>query len=120
MKKQLQQTKAVNMTAYFIIVISVLIGGGSLTLFFIFLYVGSINIIELGLNDIQALWFDFFLCSTFFVQHSSMIRKSFRQRLERYLQPHYHGAFYAIFSGATLSLLHCTGHFSTFISNKLN
>ena len=105
MKKQLQQNKAGRITAHLIIVISALIGGGSLVLFFFFLYAGSMNIIELGLSDIRALWFDFFLCLAFFVQHSSMIRKSFHQRLERYLKPHYHGAFYAIFSGVTLLLL---------------
>lgn len=103
--KQLEQAKTHHTFAYLIITIAVLIGGGSLVLFTAFLYVGSFNITELGLKDVRALWLDSFLCLAFFVQHSSMIRKSFRQRLESCIPLHYQGTFYAILSGITLLLL---------------
>ncbi len=38
----------------------------------------------------------------FFIQHSPMVRRPFRERLARVLDRRYHGAFYSICSGATL------------------
>ncbi len=91
--------------AYVIITSAIIAGGGPLFLFMVFLYLGSFSVIELGLQDGQGLWLDTILCVTFFVQHSYMIRTSFRKRFERYIPQQYYGAFYAVCSGVTLLLL---------------
>jgi len=90
---------------YLIVGFSILIGGGSLVIFMTFLYAGSLNIVNLGMDITEALWLDFFLCLVFFIQHSSMIRESFRRGIDNFIPPHYHGAFFAISSGIALLLL---------------
>lgn len=90
---------------YFIIGLSIFIGGGSLVIFMGFLYTGPLNILDLGMNLVGTLWLDFSLCLVFFIQHSSMIRGTFRRWSEAFIPPHYHGAFYAISSGIILLML---------------
>ncbi len=48
---------------------------------------------------------DGLLCLAFFIQHSTMVRRSFRNRLAGAVPEHYHGAVYAIASGAVLLAL---------------
>ncbi len=88
-----------------IIGLSILIGGGSLVVFMVFLYAGSLDIVNLGMDITGALWLDFSLCLIFFIQHSSMLRESFRRRIDNFIPPHYHGALFAVFSGIALLLL---------------
>jgi protein-S-isoprenylcysteine O-methyltransferase Ste14 len=90
---------------YFVILVSGLIGGGSLVLFFIFLYVGSFDWVNFGLEEPTLLAFDALLCALFFVQHSTMIRKSLKNRLHKIISAHYHDAFYSISSGTILLIL---------------
>ena len=90
---------------YFVISVSGLIGGGSLVLFWIFLYVGSFDWVNFGLKEPALLAFDALLCALFFVQHSTMIRKSFKNRLYKIIPAHYHEAFYSISSGTILLIL---------------
>ena len=90
---------------YFMISATILIGGGSLALFLIFLYVGSSNWVNFGLKEPIVIAFDALLCLVFFVQHSTMIRKSFKNRLRKIMAAHYHGAFYSISSGTILLIL---------------
>jgi protein-S-isoprenylcysteine O-methyltransferase Ste14 len=52
-----------------------------------------------------ALAWDAFLSLVFFVQHSGMVRRSFRARLSSVLPARYDGAFYATSSGLTLMLV---------------
>ena len=52
-----------------------------------------------------ALAWDAFLSLLFFVQHSGMVRRPFRARLAKVLPARYDGAFYAICSGLTLTLV---------------
>ena len=52
-----------------------------------------------------ALAWDAFLSGLFFVQHSGMVRRSFRARLASVLPARYDGAFYAISSGLILTLV---------------
>jgi hypothetical protein len=86
---------------YFVISATGLIGGGSLVLFLIFLYVGSFDWVNFGLKEPTVLAFDALLCFVFFVQHSTMIRKSFKNRLRKIIPSHYHGAFYSISSSTS-------------------
>jgi protein-S-isoprenylcysteine O-methyltransferase Ste14 len=67
--------------------------------FIVFLFVGPLNIVNLGLSESQALLMDAFLCLAFFIQHSIMARKSFHQRLARLMPAQYGGPLYAIVSG---------------------
>lgn len=90
---------------YLVISASGLIGGGSLVLFWIFLYVGSFDWVYFGLKGSTLLAFDALLCAVFFIQHSTMIRKSFKNRLHKIIPAHYHGAFYSISSGTILLIL---------------
>jgi len=53
----------------------------------------------------MALAFDALLCVAFFLQHSVMIRKSFRTRFAAALPDHYQPVVYAIASGVVLLLL---------------
>ena len=89
-------------TAYVIICLAVLFGGGSLMAFLVFLLAGSPQLINLKLRTNEALWWDAGLSMAFFIQHSGMVRRSFRQRLSRFLPEEYEGAIYAIISGIVL------------------
>lgn len=90
---------------YSVILATGLIGVGSLVLFLIFLYVGSFDWVNLGFKTPIVLAFDALLCFVFFVQHSTMIRKSFKNRVGKIIPAHYHGAFYSISSGTILLIL---------------
>jgi protein-S-isoprenylcysteine O-methyltransferase Ste14 len=82
-----------------------LLGGGSLLLFAVFLYFGSLHFIDLGLDNSVNLTLDSLLCLAFFVQHSVMVRVGFRRRLRGFLGDELHGAAYTAVSGALLILL---------------
>jgi protein-S-isoprenylcysteine O-methyltransferase Ste14 len=88
--------------AYLILSISYFIGGGSLIAFAAFLYIGSFNIMPLGLDESGALLFDAGLSFLFFIQHSCMVRRPFRRSMERLIPEEYYSAFYAIVSGIVL------------------
>lgn len=82
-----------------------ILGGASLLLLVIILFFGPIHFIDLHLPIILALILDGFLCLAFFVQHSLMVRKSFQDRLGRYVPQPFHGAIYSIISGVVLFAL---------------
>ena len=90
---------------YLAIVFAALLGGGSLIVLVLFLDVGSLGLLDLGLERVGVLAWDVLLCLAFFVQHSLMIRKSFRRRLVRFIPSHYQGAFYTVASGIVLLVL---------------
>ncbi len=79
-----------------------LIGGGSLVAFGLFLLVGPLDFVAVGVSDKSALVIDTGLSLLFFIQHSLMIRKSFRRRVSRLVPEAYYSAFYAITSGLAL------------------
>lgn len=74
----------------------------SLLLFLFFLYGGPLLLVNLGLEGNSLLVFNAALSLSFFLQHSIMMRKSFRNFLARYLNRIYHGALYSLFSGLFL------------------
>jgi protein-S-isoprenylcysteine O-methyltransferase Ste14 len=84
------------------ILLAALLGGGTLLAFLLFLLAGSLNLVNLPLDETQVLWLDAFLCPAFFVQHSVMIRRSFRERLASFVSPQYDAALFAIASGVVL------------------
>jgi protein-S-isoprenylcysteine O-methyltransferase Ste14 len=88
--------------AYVVLSLAVLFGGGSLFAFLVFLLAGSPELISLNVRANAVLWLDAGLSLAFFLQHSGMVRKSFRRRLTRLLPEEYKGALYAIASGIVL------------------
>jgi protein-S-isoprenylcysteine O-methyltransferase Ste14 len=88
--------------AHVILVLSAVLGGVSLLGFGLVLALGPFELVPLGLGSSAALVWDAGLCLVFFVQHSGMIRRSFRERLGRLLPARYHAAVYSIASGAAL------------------
>jgi protein-S-isoprenylcysteine O-methyltransferase Ste14 len=90
---------------YFLLALSYVLGCASLGLFGLFLWAGPRPILNLNLASPTALAFDALLAIGFFVQHSGMIRKSFRARLAAALPDYYNPTVYAVASGAVLLLL---------------
>jgi protein-S-isoprenylcysteine O-methyltransferase Ste14 len=88
-----------------LVAVARLIGGSSLLLFCVFLFLGHFVGVDLGLSDVTALGFDAALCFAFFFQHSGMVRKSFQRKVGAVFPGHYFGALYAITSGIVLLLL---------------
>lgn len=91
--------------AYAAIVAAKFLGSTSLLLLGVFLLLGPIWVVDMGLSTVAALVLDGALCLAFFLQHSGMVRKSFQRRLESIVPGHYHGAIYAIASGLFLLAL---------------
>ena len=92
-------------TAYIMIGLARILGGMSLLVFMIFLFVGSLNLLDMRLDESGVLWFDAGLSLLFFIQHSGMIRKPFHRWLPRFIPEEYAGAIYAIASGIVLLLV---------------
>jgi protein-S-isoprenylcysteine O-methyltransferase Ste14 len=81
---------------------ALLLGGGSLVVFTLFLFFGSFNLVNLGLGQGGVLLLDAGLSLLFFLQHSGMVRRKFRRSLATIMPEEYYAAFYAIASGAVL------------------
>jgi protein-S-isoprenylcysteine O-methyltransferase Ste14 len=78
------------------------LGGVSLLAFGAFLYAGPLGLVEFDLGFRGDLAIDAGLSILFFVQHSLMVRRSFKQRLARMMPKHYLDAVYAVASGIAL------------------
>jgi len=91
--------------AYLVLVIGSMLGSFSLLLFGVFLFGYSFTVTEFGFGSAGVLTWDAFLCLLFFFQHSAMIRKGFRQRLDVIVPAHFQGALYTAASGVVLIAL---------------
>jgi protein-S-isoprenylcysteine O-methyltransferase Ste14 len=91
--------------AYVIMILTCLIGGVSMLIWLVFLFHGSLNLVNLGLSEIASLGLNTCLCLAFFIQHSTMIRRSFRHWLAKFIGTDYHGAVFTIASGVVLLIL---------------
>ncbi len=78
------------------------VGWISLLGFLVFLIVGPLGLVDLGLSPRGLLWLDAGFSLAFFIQHSTMIRRSFRTRVARLVAPEYFGVLYTIASGVIL------------------
>lgn len=85
-----------------IIVIAAVIGGSSFMAFLFYLYAGPLNWVHLGMNETERLVFNTIISLVFFLQHSGMIRRSFRRGLKNFIPSHYQGAMYTVASGFVL------------------
>jgi protein-S-isoprenylcysteine O-methyltransferase Ste14 len=90
---------------FIVLPLAAIIGIGALSAFIIFLYMGPYDWVELDINEVQGLILNTLLSLIFFFQHSGMVRRGFRRRLENFIPPHYHGATYTIASGLVLLVL---------------
>jgi protein-S-isoprenylcysteine O-methyltransferase Ste14 len=86
-------------------VLTALAGIVSLGVFVRFLSETRPGGIGLGLSPAAALAWDALLCVIFFVQHSGMVRRSFRRWLERWMPGYLQGALYTWASAVALVLL---------------
>ncbi len=87
---------------YTFIALAIVFGFGSVLLLVV---VGLSGFIHFGWSERDILLWDAFLSLVFFVQHSGMIRRSFRNRLAKVVSPLYLGAIYTIASGIALALV---------------
>ncbi len=85
--------------------LAVILGVGSLVGFWIFLYTGPFRLVDLQLRPLPAHLVDAGLSLLFFLQHSVMVRRFFRQWVRRVLPAPFYGALYAISSGLALLVL---------------
>ncbi len=82
---------------------SITLGGGSLLLFGVFLYLGSFQLLDLGLSQVAVLLFDAVVLSlTFFLQHSLMARPVVQDKLAGHLSKACLPAVYSAASGIAL------------------
>ena len=91
--------------AYCVIVLATVLGGGSLLLFGAFLIIGPFTIIYFDASEEQVLIWNGFLSMLFFIQHSGMMRATFRTWLSSAIPRYYHPATYAIVSGIVLTIV---------------
>ena len=82
--------------------LAVVVGGGALLLFAVYLFAGFPQVVDLGLGPLAALAWDAGLCGLFFLQHSGMVRRPVRGRIERAFGDHLAGVVYTFASGAAL------------------
>lgn len=90
---------------YVMIVITLLLGGISLAGFGFFLFKGPLHLVNLDLTELSILIFNSFLSLLFFIQHSTMIRGSFRKCACRFIPDYYCGSLYTLTSGITLIIV---------------
>lgn len=83
--------------------ITALAGMGSLVYLSFFLFIGDTSWISIGNNSLEKLMWDAGLCLAFFLQHSLMIRHSFKRWIHKLIPEIYHKAFYSIASGCVLT-----------------
>ncbi len=91
--------------AYATMAAATFFAGTSLSLLGLFLLLGPIRVINLGLSTVGALALDGILSLLFCLQHSGMVRKTFQRRLKAIVPDYCHGAIYAIASGVLLLAL---------------
>ena len=88
--------------ARLVLLLSAATGSTALVAFTVFLFTGPWQLLVLYRETSAVLVFDLCLSVVFFVQHSGMIRNSFKAWFARFAPQHYHGALFSIASGICL------------------
>ncbi len=91
--------------AHLLVILSEILGGGSLLLFTIFIFAGPVVSVRLNISGYSVLTWDALLSLLFFAQHSIMVRRWFKDWLARRLPRNFHGAIYSIVSAVTLGFV---------------
>ena len=87
---------------YLVLILSAVTGSTALLAFTLFLFTGPWHELVLYRDTGAILAFDLCLSAVFFIQHSGMIRNSFKTWFARFTPEYYHGAIYSIASGICL------------------
>ncbi len=95
-------TQGTKFLDYTLIALAAVFGVGSILLL---IAGGSSGFTHFGWSERTILLWDAFLSFLFFVQHSGMVRRSFKQWLATMVSSRYHGAIYTIGSGIALALV---------------
>ena len=90
---------------YAFVSLTVLTGAGSLVMFGRFLGDMGVGLFRFGFSSLIAAFWDATLCLVFFVQHSGMVRRSFRNWSEQWIERWVSRALYTIASAFALALL---------------
>ena len=90
---------------YAIVAATRFLGNVSLLATAIFVFKGSLNLVNLGLGEPGVLALNACLSIAFFIQHSGMIRTSFQRWSAQFMREKYHGALFTIASAILLLLL---------------
>jgi protein-S-isoprenylcysteine O-methyltransferase Ste14 len=77
----------------------------SAAMFLAYVLIGSFTIIDLKLSANTILLVDASLSLTFFLQHSTLVRKGVKQKLTRFIKVEYYNAFYGFTSAIALLLV---------------
>ncbi len=85
--------------------LTVLTGVGSFVVFGKFLGGMGLGIFQFGLSPLAAAFFDAALCLIFFIQHSGMVRRSFREWSEQWIPSWLSRALYTFTSAFALVLM---------------
>lgn len=85
--------------------LSATIGGGSMLVFAVFLFAGPPGLIELEVGLTGKLAVDALFSFLFFLQHSGMVRRSFKVRMTRLVPDYSVNAIFSIASGLMLLLV---------------
>ena len=108
MKKQTTETNCWTITSALVLVaLSYVLFASSMTMWLVFLWNNhSLVHVELPLmtenREFELLLVDSALSAAFFLQHSGMVRRPFRQFLARSIDVEYHGAIYTIAASIVL------------------
>jgi hypothetical protein len=87
-----------------IMALAFLCGAGSLILFTIWVLCwSSPSVVHARWSEAAILGWDALLSLAFFIQHSTMVRRQFRDRMAGVIPPHYQAATYSIASGVILA-----------------
>lgn len=90
---------------YLLIVVTRVLGNVSLYLMLVFLFKGSLDLVNLHLGEWEGLVLNASLSLAFFIQHSGMIRQSFQRWCSQLVRERYHGALFTIASSIVLLLV---------------
>lgn len=88
-----------------LIIVTNILGNLSLLAFLVFMFMGSLDVIRLKIGEVEALLLNSFLSIAFFIQHSGMVRKSFKRRSTPLIRENYSGVVFSIASSLLLLLL---------------
>jgi methanethiol S-methyltransferase len=85
-----------------IMLVATIFGRASMLFFVIFLFGGSLGLVQMRLTETMALFWDGMLSVVFFIQHSYMIRRGFRASLSNIAPSFYNDAIFTIISSIVL------------------
>ncbi len=117
MKNRIQEREL--FMARILIFLAPSLGVGGMLLFMSFLFFGKLPLISMELSMAGVVAWDSFLSLLFFIQHSSMIRRNVRSRMETFIPSHFHEAVFAMVSSVVLIVIVVFWQSSSFVVYEL-